>query len=278
MSIVNTEMAAAWDEEATGWIDHEDAYERRDVELWPLFLTGVQLSESDRVLDIGCGTGAGARSLARLVPQGSVIGIDLSARMLAHARETAARQGLDNVEYVDGDAQVFAFEPEHFDIAVSSFGAMFFADPIAAFANVRRSLRPEGRLALLTWRPLAENAWLIAIRQALAVGRELPTQPSGEPGPFGLAEPDHVRRVLQDAGFVNIALEPLDADLDLGADVAAAYTYVRAMGVTRGLTAELSDADRELAFATLRDMLEAHETRSGVRLACAAWRVTAERS
>ena len=171
MGIANTEMAAAWDEEATGWIEYEDSYERSGLGLWRLFLTGVTLNESYRVLDLGCGTGGRTRSLAELVPQGSVVGVDLSTRMVAHAREVTAREGVTNIEFIDGDAQVFPFEPDHFDLAVSSFGSMFFADPIAAFTNIRRALRPGGRLALLTWRPVADNKWLVAFRTALAWAR-----------------------------------------------------------------------------------------------------------
>lgn len=278
MSIANTEMAAAWDEEATNWIEYEDAYERTGVELWPLFLAGLELSEGDRVLDLGCGTGGGTRSLAELVPQGSVLGIDLSTRMVAHAREVTARKRVTNVEFVDGDAQVFPFEPDHFDLAVSCFGSMFFADPVAAFTNVGRALRPAGRLALLTWRPIAENEWLVAFRTALALGRDLPAPPTSAPGPFGLADPEHVRRLLAVAGFSDIALDPLDADLDFGADLDSAYDYVASMGITRGLTAALDEAGRQRALASLRETLATHETPKGVRIGGAAWRVTARRT
>lgn len=278
MRIANVEMAAAWDEEAAGWIEHEDSYVRSVVDLWPLFLSGVELTADDRVLDLGCGTGAKTRTLAESVPQGSVVGIDLSPVMVAHAQEGAARAGLTNIEFVAGDAQVFPFDDYVFDVVISSFGSMFYVDPVAAFANVRGGLRPGARLALLTWRRMAENAWLVAFRNALALGRDLPTPPSGAPGPFGLAEPEHVRRVLSDAGFANIALEPLDADLDFGADLDSAYGYVSAMGVTRGLTAELDDVNRSRALESLRETLRAHETPNGVRIPSATWRITAERA
>jgi len=278
MGIANMEMAAAWDEEATGWIEYEDAYERSGLGLWRLFLSGVTLSEGDRVLDLGCGTGARSRSLAELVPQGSVVGVDLSTRMIAHAREVTARQGVANIEFIDGDAQVFSFEPDHFDLVVSSFGSMFFADPVAAFTNIRRALRPEGRLALLTWRPAAENTWLVALRSALALGRDLPAPPTSAPGPFGLADPDHVRHVLAGAGFSDITLDPLDTDLDFGADLDSAFRYVSSMGVTRGLTSGLDDADRRRALASVRETLAAHATSDGVRIGAAGWRVTATRA
>lgn len=277
MSIANTEMAAAWDDEAPGWIEFEESYTRASVDLWQLFLTGLDLSQSDDVLDLGCGTGARTCTLTPLVSRGSVVGLDLSPAMIAHARESAARAGIANVEFVAGDAQVYPFGADSFDVVISSFGSMFFADPVAAFTNLRGALRREGRLALLTWRGLAENEWMTALRNALAIGRELPTPPTGAPGPYGLADPDHVRRVLGDAGFSRIELDPLDADIDLGADVDSAYRYVRAMGLTRGMTAELDDADRSRALAAVRDTLLAHETPNGVRIPGAAWRITAAR-
>lgn len=275
MRIANVDMAAAWDEEAAGWIEYEDAYARSTVDLWSVFLSRVQLNADDRVLDLGCGTGAKTQSLAELVPQGSIVGIDLSPAMVAHAQAGVARVGLTNLEFVAGDAQVYPFEPDAFDIVISSFGSMFYIDPVAAFANVRRGLRPGARLALLTWRALAENAWLVAIRNALALGRDLPTPPSGAPGPFAFADPDHVRRVLSDAGFSNIALDPLDVDLDFGADLASAHDYVSSMGVTRGLTAQLDDVSRSRALESLRETLKAHETPDGVRFPSATWRITA---
>jgi SAM-dependent methyltransferase len=271
-------MSAAWDEEAAGWIAHEDSYARSSRDLWQLFLSGVEFTDRDRVLDLGCGTGVKTQSLAELVPRGSGVGIDLASHMVAHARESASRAGFGNIEFVAGDAQVHPFDDGAFDIVVSSFGSMFFTDPVAAFANLRRALRPGGRVALLTWRPMVENAWLVAFRNALALGRELPVQQSGAPGPFGFAEPDHVRRVLGEAGFVDITLDPLDAELDFGADVDSAYRYVGAMGVTRGLTAELDDVDRSRALESLRETLKAHETPNGVRMPSATWRIAAHRA
>jgi len=278
VQIANVDMAAAWDVEAPGWIEYEDAYARSSLDLWSLFLTGVELNANDRVLDLGCGTGVKTRAMAQSLPQGSIVAIDLSPEMATHAQQGAARAGLTNIEFVAGDAQVYPFGEDVFDLAVSSFGSMFYMDPVAAFGNVRCALRPGGRLALLTWRALAENEWLIAFRNAMAVGRDLPVPPSDAPGPFGLADPGHVRRVLSEAGFSNIVLDPLDAELDFGADAAAAYAYVSAMGVTRGLTAELDDVSRLRALQSLRETLKAHETPNGVRMSSATWRITAERA
>jgi SAM-dependent methyltransferase len=192
-TIANTEMAAAWDgPEGEHWAANAAYYENVADRLWDRFLAEVRVQPRDEVLDIGCGTGASSRSVARLAPEGRVVGIDLSSPMLARAREAAERDGLRNLEFVQGDAQVHPFPADAFDLAMSSHGAMFFNDPVTAFANIRSALRPDARLAMTAWRPLRENEWLVAIRTALAAGRDLPEPLPGMPGPFGLADADHV--------------------------------------------------------------------------------------
>ena len=138
------------------------------------------------------------------------MGIDLSTRMLELARSRSADEGFDNVTFVRGDAQVFPFEPEAFDIVISSFGTMFFNDPVAAYTNIGGGLRPDGTIALLAWRTLPENDWLMSLRGALAMGRELPTPPPDAPTPFALADPERVRSILASAGFDGVELEPID--------------------------------------------------------------------
>ena len=130
-----------------------------------------------------------------------MLGVDLSSRMLDDARRRSAHEGLTNVEFLRADAQVHPFEPGAYDLAISVFGAMFFADPVAAFANIGRSLRPGGRIAFLAWQRFEDNEWLTAIFDALAAGRDLPTPQPGSPGPFGLADPDAVTTILRDAGL-----------------------------------------------------------------------------
>ena len=205
-SIANIEMAAAWDgSEGDHWTEHAERYERAARRSWRRLLDAVSIGTSDAILDVGCGTGRSTRDVARIATSGSALGVDLSARMLGRAQEMAEREGLTNVRFQQADAQVFAFPESSFDIAISSFGAMFFADPVAAFTNIAKALRPDGRVALLAWRELARNEWVTAIRSALASGRQLPEPPTGAPGPFGLADADQVRRVLGAAGLVGVA-------------------------------------------------------------------------
>ena len=278
-TIANVEMAKAWDgEEGDQWTQHADRFEATGVFIWERFLKDVPIAASDRVLDIGCGTGESTRDAARLAPQGRVLGVDLSSKMLAFARERCAAEGLTNVEFLQADAQVHPFEPERFDLAISSFGVMFFNDPVAAFANIGRALRPDGRLAMLTWQSLEKNEWLTAIRGALAMGRDLPAPPMGAPGPFGLADADHVRGVLTSAGFEAVELDPVEEQVPIGSDADDAWAFLSIMGIVKGLTEGLDDETRERALENLRQTVKAHETPEGVLFGSAAWLVTARRA
>ena len=184
--------------------------------------------------------------------------------MLDRAREQARAEGLVNVRFERVDAQVHPFPSDTFHVAVSCFGAMFFADPINAFANIARSLRPDGRLGLLAWRELAANEWLVAIRTALAAGRDLAVPPAGLPGPFGLADARRVDEVLSRAGFADIHLDPVDAPMRFGIDVDDAFAFVSTLGIVRGLLHDLEADTARAALDALRLTLAEHETADGV--------------
>ena len=277
MTIANVEMARAWEEEGARWAEHAERYEATGDRQWRALVDTGLISAADAILDIGCGTGKSTREAARLAPSGSALGVDLSARMLERARERAAAENVTNVAFLQADAQVHPFDGEAFDVAISSFGAMFFADPVAAFANVARALRPGAALGMLTWRDLGRNEWVAALRTALAMGRELPEPAPGAPGPFQLVDGDHVRRILDEAGFVAVDLQSVDEPVRFGADADDAFAFVRTMGMVKGLTQDLDEPTREQALDGVRAMLAAHETDDGVLLASSAWLVTARR-
>ncbi len=205
----------------------------------------------------------------------TVLGIDLSSEMLAYARRRASVEGLTNIRFKQADAQVHPFDPDSFDIAISRQGAMFFADPVAAFANVGRALRRGGRIAILAWRSLADNEWQRLMRETLAMGRELPTPPLGAPGPFGLADPDKNHRILSDAGFENIANEEVSEPLWFGADVDDAFGFVSSAGPVRGMLAGLSEDDKATGLANLREAVASHAKTDGVWLGSSCWLLTA---
>jgi hypothetical protein len=152
---------------------------------------------------------------------------------------------------------------------------MFFGDPVAAFTNIARALRPGGRLAIMSWQALASNEWLLVLLRALAAGRPLLEPPSDAAGPLGLSDPDRVRRILSAAGFEAVELTAVVEPVCLGADEEDAFGFVSGLGVTRGLLGGLDDRARHAALGTLRDALSAHATSDGVLFAAAGWLTTA---
>jgi SAM-dependent methyltransferase len=276
IATANAEMLAAWDgEEGDDWTQHASRYEASGRYLAPTFDAASAIAETDVVLDVGCGTGRSTRDAARRARSGRVLGVDLSSRMLDHARDRSRAEGLTNVEYLQADAQVRPLGTDEFDVGMSSFGAMFFGDPVGAFGNIRRALRPGARLVLSAWQPFERQEWLVTIRRSLAAGRELPTPAPGQPGPFGLADDAGTRRVLEDAGFTGIELTPVEAPMWLGADADDAWEFVAGLGIVRGLSAGLEPGVLADALADLRAAVAAHATSDGVAMGAAEWIVTA---
>ena len=276
MVIANVEMAQAWDgAEGDHWAEHAERYESIGPGFWDALAAAATFRADDDVLDIGCGTGRSTRDSARLASSGTALGVDLSRRMLERAAATASAEGLQNVRFEQADAQVHPFSQGAFDVVISSFGAMFFADPGAAFANIARAARPDGTLGLLAWRELADNEWLCAIRRALAAGRDLPTPPAGMPGPFGLADAAQVDAILSSAGFVDITVDAIDDVMRFGADAQDAFDFMSTLGITRGLLHDLEPDAADAAIDALRGTLAEHETADGVTFGGAAWLITA---
>jgi SAM-dependent methyltransferase len=277
--IVNVEQAEAWDgPEGEHWALH---HERFDATISPhhrALVPAAAIAPGERVLDIGCGNGLTSRDAARAVgPSGSVLGVDLSGPMLARAEQLAKEDGLDNLRFERGDAQVHSFEPGAYDLAMSRFGVMFFLDPVAAFTNIASALRPGGRLAVLVWQSVPANEWVSAMREALAVGRDLPVPPPGAPSPFALADTDYARRVLTEAGFTDVAFAGSEEPFRVGSDADDAYGFVIGLRVIQMLLEDLDDASRARALDNLRATAAAHETPEGVIFGSAAWIITARK-
>ena len=277
--IVNVEQAAAWDgPSGEYWAAHQ---ERFDASIGPhhaRLMAAAAIAPGERVLDIGCGNGITSRDAARAAGAGgSVFAADLSGPMLNRAEQAAKDEGLANITFQQADAQVHPFEPAAFDVVISRFGVMFFADPVAAFTNIGGAVRPGGRLAMLVWAPLAENEWITAMRAALAVGRNLPTPPPGVPSPFGLADRAFATDILTRAGFTDVAFEASDAPFRVGSDADDAYGFVAGLQPVLMMVAELDEAKKAEAFANLRQTVEAHVTPDGVAFGSAAWVMTARR-
>ena len=241
-----------------------------------MLLAAAAITDTDRVLDIGCGTGQTTRDAARAATRGSALGVDLSAGMLEHARRRAAQEGVANASFEQVDAQIHPFPPAAFDVAISRTGAMFFGDLAAAFTNIGRSMVPGGRLVLVTWQPLPANEWIREISGSLAAGRDLPAPPPDAPGPFALSDPDRVRSILTAAGFTTIELEASTAGLWFGNDADDAHRFV--LGLMGWMLQGLDETGRRRAMDALRATMAAHETGDGVVLGSAAWTVRATRA
>jgi len=276
LTTANPEMAAAWNgEEGARWVADADRYERSGTQQWETFLEAGLVGPTDAVLDLGCGAGGSTCDVARLTT-GEVLGVDLSERLLDKARQCATR--LPHVRFLQADVQVHPFAPESFDLAISRYGVMFFSDRAAAFRNVAHALRPGGRLALLVWQGLDRNPWLAGIRDALAMGRDLPVPPPHAPSPFALAEPDHVRELLASCGFVDVQLTPVAGVAHFGDDADDAFSWAQRMGPVLGLLQDLDDADREAGLRKLYDLFQTHATPAGVQLDSSSWLITGRRS
>ena len=237
----------------------------------------VGVQPRDHVLDIGCGTGQTTRQAARTAQAGSALGVDISAPAIERARELARAEGLRNVSFEHANAQVHRFPRERFDLAVSRFGTMFFDDPGAAFANIRRALRPAGRLVMMVWQAHERNEWDVTIRQSLQAAGEPVTIPSGGPDPFSLADPSAVTQILRAAGFADVAFTDVHEPVYYGPDVAAALDWVRGFACTSDVLKRLDPAAAARAAGRLGEALAAHLSEDGVWFDSRAWIVTARR-
>jgi SAM-dependent methyltransferase len=236
---------------------------------------GIQ--SRDHVLDIGCGSGQTTRQAARTAKAGSALGIDVSAPAIERARDLAQAEGLRNVTFERADAQVRQFPAGRFDVAISRFGTMFFADPAAAFANIGQALGPGGRLVMMVWQAADRNEWDVTIRQSLQAPQAPVPLPSEGPDPFSLADPPAVTGLLQSAGFADVAFADVREPVYYGPDAAAALNWVRGFKSTSETLKKLDPAAAAQALDRLRDALAAHTTSNGVCFNSRAWIVTANR-
>jgi len=280
MSIANEDQAAHWNGvEAEHWVVHQSRYDDMLSPFVDMLLDAADVSSGDRVLDVGCGCGATTIAAAHAAGPATATGVDLSAPMLARAREIASATGVGNVTFEQADAQVQRF-PEPFDVVLSRFGTMFFADPTAAFANVRRAASTNGRLAFVCWQELAVNDWLRIPGAALA--QHVPVEGLGEPGAVGMfafSDADRIRRTLTDAGWRDIGVTPRQVPLLVGGSgtLDSAVEFLRTGSVGRRVLPGAEPAAAARAVDAVRDALAPYATDKGVRLDGAVWVVTANR-
>jgi SAM-dependent methyltransferase len=279
----NAEQIKYWNEvRGQTWVD---AHIMIDAQIQPLGAQAMDraaLQPGERVLDVGCGCGPTTLELARRVgPSGKVLGIDLSSVMLEHARRQPRPPGAGEVRFEEADAQTATLPAASFDVLFSRFGVMFFADPRAAFGNLAKAIRPGGRLVFVCWRTFPENPWMAVPMMAALQHIPPPPIPRPEdPGPFSFASQDRVRGILEGAGFGGVGFEPLDQDLLVGGGqgVDTAVDFMLKMGPAAAALREVGPEKTAEVVEAIREAIRPYEGPDGVKMAGAAWVVTARRS
>ncbi len=265
--------------------------ERRDRAFQPLTAALIERAAprpGERAADIGCGCGDLSLMLAdHLGAEGRVLAVDVSRPMLdrGRARQRAlAGAGRSEINWQEADAAAWLFPEGGFDLLVSRFGTMFFADPLAAFRNMRRALQPGGRLVMLCWQPMQDNAWVAVPRAAMLQVLPAPEpMPPHAPGPFAFADAARVGAILALAGFTEVASARVVAALDTSApgstNAAAlddAVQFAIEAGPASALLRDADDALRERAVAAVRAALRDRAGGGRATLDTACWLFTAE--
>jgi len=280
MTETNAEQRAYWNrDEARHWVDQQRRYDKMLEPFGSAVLAAASITATEHVLDIGCGSGAITRLAARAAREGAALGIDLSEAMVERASDTARTEAVENVRFDVDDAQTRAFGAIY-DCVISRFGVMFFDDPVAAFTNIRRALRPGGRVAAVVWQELAANSWMmVPVSAALAHVPALALGEPGAPGPYALADPDRVRAIFDGAGFSDCSIESFRSPMLVGGhgNVDEAVEFLFNTGMGQGLLGDASPELRTQVIDAVHEALWAFATPDGVRLDGAAWIVTAKR-
>ncbi|MFG2310715.1 class I SAM-dependent methyltransferase [Streptomyces sp. NPDC048566] len=261
------------------WVEAQELLDGLYRPFADLLVETVPEGGADRVLDVGCGTGGTTVAVARrLGPRGRCVGVDVSAPMLDAARARVTREAPgpegDRVSFVRGDAQVHAFEPGSFDRVLSRFGVMFFDDPGQALANLRRAARNGARLRFVTWRGMEENPFMtVAERAAAPLLPGLPERRPDTPGQFAFADPVRVRRLLEEAGWENVALHPVETDCVLPAD--RLVWWAGHFGPVGAALHGVDEPTRERVMAAVLPVFDPFVHGDEVRFTAACWRVDA---
>ena len=280
----NTPNAAQFEnwngDNGTRWVASADERDRILAPVADALFAAAALAPGSRILDVGCGCGVTSFRAAELVgPDGSVTGIDISETMLGVARARATVGVGHTATFVNADAQTYAFAPDSTDVVISRFGTMFFADPVAAFANIGGALAPGGRLAMATWQPLIANDWLTVPGAVLLNHTTMPEQPATAPGMFAQSDPAVVQDVLASAGYTDVTLAEARVVFMVGATVDDAVGYLGEAGPGRLLLETIPEGRaRDAAIADVRAELAKHVTSAGVQLGGGIWLVTARRA
>jgi SAM-dependent methyltransferase len=260
------------------WTRHNSFTESLFSPVTAVLLAAAAAKPGERAVDVGCGCGGTALALAKQVGQaGFVLGIDVSAAMLGLARRLAPPGA--RAEFVEADATTHVFAKPDFDLLCSRHGVMFFDDPARAFANLRKALKPGGRMAFSCFRAPKDNPWAMVPVEAIYAHVPRPPKLGPEdPSPFAFADPARVQRILGGAGFAGVSLTPHDLAFDIaaGGGLDAAVENMLEIGPASRAVANVSAATRAKVAAAAREALAPYAKGNAVALGSAIWIVTAK--
>ncbi len=270
----NAQQSQYWNEVAgPKWVALSDTIHGQIEPLGSAAMQRAGIEPGQRVLDVGCGCGHTSIELARRVGEGGhVDGLDLSAPMLAEARARSGEPA--NLRFEVADVQSHDLGEAVYDRIFSRFGVMFFADPQAAFANLRRALKPKGRMVFVCWQEIGKNPWMAVPGAAAAKHVEMPAPPVPHaPGPFAFADAERVTRLLQGGGFSNVACEPLEQKLVIGRGMSPEQLveFSLQMGPAGATMREADDALRGQLRASVAEAIEPYRGDDGLEMEAAAW-------
>jgi SAM-dependent methyltransferase len=274
---INADMRAFWNGQGGHtWVARQA---HTDTTLTPVTEALVAFAAprpGERVLDIGCGCGAPTLDFARAVgPAGYVAALDISGPMLAEGEARAKAAGIANVEWRQADPATAALD--EYDLLTSAFGAMFFGDPVGAFANMRRAANSGARMAIVCWRPLAENPWMEVPMSAVA--RHLPPRPKPDPhapGMFAFADPKRVSEIFTASGWATPRFEHLDVNLDIAAGRGLEEAVIQStqIGAVNSWLRNQPAEVVSVAIASLREALARYVDGASVCLPGAMWLIS----
>lgn len=261
------------------WLANLDRFESMIAPVGDALLAHAGFHSGERVIDVGCGGGATSRAIAAAVaPGGSVLGLDISPALVAEAARRGRAAGIANLQFEVGDAATARPTGAPFDRLFSRFGSMFFAEPAAAFGNLRSMLRPGGRADFGVWGPGKQNAWIAGLMGVVRQHMDLPAPVPRAPGPFALDDPDYFRELLTGAGFTGIEFQLWQGEQLIGGAGATPDEAARFVLESMSFADALREGDPALRArieAGVRELFAAHHGPAGVSMGAIAWFVSA---
>ncbi len=271
MSTANQEQAEFWSEQGGRTWSQNDAFlDESFADVLAHLLEVASLQPGENVLDIGCGTGLSTIRAGQAVgAHGSATGADIAEQTLTRAREQSAEMNAQNVSFQCADAQSHAFAQNHHDAVISRFGVMFFADPVAAFANIASGVKPGGRMIFMTWGSVKENPWF-SVPRDVAVARLGPVEPTppNAPGPMGLSDRAYTEDVFKRAGLVEVSITSVAIDLTPPGSASDLGEFATRLGPASRILMEKdgTESDKTAIVEGVTERFKAYETTSGMRV------------